>query len=191
MKQPKPHRQPQARKQPKPPKPQHGHKGGGGSPGAQAHHQRAAARQQQRRAAKKPAGRTPKASRKPRQLALGAAVACCSVEALAASARLAGWPVGDDDVLALYRAVAADDEAGVSILAALTGAAEHGLAGVRPVSFGRTLALAPGVLLGVELPGAHTVTFAPDGCWLSWGEHYDPSDWPDAVIEEAWAVTWP
>src|SRR6185312_13645765 len=38
-----------------------------------------------------------------RQLALGDGVACCAAEALAASLRLAGWPVTDDDVLALYR----------------------------------------------------------------------------------------
>lgn len=46
------------------------------------------------------------------------------------------------------------------------------------------------VILGTELPGPHAVTVAPDGCWVSWGEHYDPADFPDAVVEEAWSVRW-
>lgn len=46
------------------------------------------------------------------------------------------------------------------------------------------------VILGLELPGAHAVTVGSDGRWLSWGGCYDPADWPDAVIEEAWAVAW-
>jgi len=46
-----------------------------------------------------------------------------------------------------------------------------------------------GLILGVDLPGAHTVYATPDG-WWSWGELHDPARWPDAVIEEAWAVTW-
>ena len=48
---------------------------------------------------------------------------------------------------------------------------------------------AASVILGVELPGPHTVLATPDG-WWSWGELYDPAGWPDAVIEEAWAVSW-
>ncbi len=43
----------------------------------------------------------PKPAPKTRQLALGSAVACCSAEALAASLRLAGWPVTDADTYAL------------------------------------------------------------------------------------------
>lgn len=26
--------------------------------------------------------------------------------------------------------------------------------------------------------------------WLTWGRWHDPACFPDAVIEEAWAVTW-
>jgi len=45
------------------------------------------------------------------------------------------------------------------------------------------------LILGVDLPGPHAVTVAPDGCWVSWGRHYDPADFPGAVVEEAWAVS--
>lgn len=59
-------------------------------------------------------------------------VSCCTAEAVAASARLAGLDVGADDVLALYWRTAADPDAGASILATLKAAAEYGLAGNRP-----------------------------------------------------------
>jgi hypothetical protein len=70
-----------------------------------------------------------------RGLALGEAVPCCSAEALAASLRLAGWPVGEADVLALHEAAGGSRDAGVSIEAALETAARVGLAGCRPRSF--------------------------------------------------------
>ena len=170
---------------------------------------------------------------KKRGLALGEAVACCAAEAVAASARLAGWPVGDADVLALYELTADSPDAGASILATLDAAYVFGLAGVRPVSFraecgggalggcreGRGLLVeeAQGcidprfddlghhllpqrplvdihagqpLILGLDLPGPHTV-LADLGYWWSWGELYDPAGWPDAVVEEAWSVTWP
>ena len=47
-----------------------------------------------------------------------------------------------------------------------------------------------GFILGVDLPGPHTVLATPDG-WWSWGEPWCPwCDFPDAVIEEAWVVSW-
>ena len=48
----------------------------------------------------------------------------------------------------------------------------------------------PGLILGADLPGPHAVLTVPGG-WWSWGELYDPADFPDAVIGEAWEVTWP
>lgn len=66
-----------------------------------------------------------------RKLSVGD-VACCSAEALAASLRLLGVPVGDEDVLALYWRTAADADAGASISATLEAAQRFGLAGVRP-----------------------------------------------------------
>ena len=49
---------------------------------------------------------------------------------------------------------------------------------------------APGLVLGVDLPGPHAVLTVPGG-WWSWGDLYDPADFPDAVIEEGWEITWP
>ena len=193
------------------------------------------------------------AAAKARSLSLGEGVACCSAEALAASLRLAGGVVSDDDVLELHWLAGGDEDTGVSILAALEAAVEFGLAGFRPRYFeqgqkraseyGRQssrfldvkaplalLDLGDGLLLpvpeaecshalgddgltdleapafgadvaaddflvnhnltlGVELPGPHAV-LAEAGRWWSWGKRYDPLTWPDAVIEEAWAVTW-
>jgi len=122
-------------------------------------------------------------------------VACCAAEALAASLRLAGGAVSDSDVLALFWLAGGDADEGVPIAAALEAVSEFGLAGVRPLKFspadleevpdGRRL------ILGLDLPGPHAVCAGPDGAWWSWGEPYDPAGFPDAVIEEAWAVTWP
>lgn len=119
------------------------------------------------------------------------AYGCCTVDALAASLRLAGWPVGDADVLALYELAADGPDSGTSIWAALDGAYKHGLAGVRPLGYDLADPEEPGVLLlGVDLPGAHTVCAEPAG-WWSWGELWQPAAFPDAVIEEAWRVVWP
>lgn len=46
-----------------------------------------------------------------------------------------------------------------------------------------------GLILGVDLPGPHAV-LALDGDWVTWGERRSPAGFPDAVIDEAWAVTW-
>jgi hypothetical protein len=134
---------------------------------------------------------------KKRTLALGDGVGCCSAEALAASLRLAGAAVSDDDVLALHWRAGGGVDTGVSILAALEAASVWGLAGVRPVSFAPVICsnrpeptdLAAGIVLGLELPGPHAVLAEPDR-WWSWGEPYDPASWPDAIIEEAWEVIW-
>lgn len=139
------------------------------------------------------------AQAKARGLALDG-VACCGAEALAASLRLAGVSVSAGDVLGLHRAAGAGDEAGAPIAVLLEAAAEYGLAGYRPGLCG---AADPGqvacaglaipdhhsVILGVDLPGPHAV-LATAGGWWSWGELWCPCEWPDAVIEEAWAVTW-
>lgn len=49
------------------------------------------------------------------------------------------------------------------------------------------------LILGLELPWGepHAVTYNPaDGTWWSWGQPMSPADFPGAVIEEAWQVTW-
>ena len=128
-------------------------------------------------------------------LALGDGVACCAAEALAASLRLQGVRVSDEDVMALYWHTAGDPDAGASIQATLEAAWRFGLGGVRPAWYmeaatGELLYAgnAP-LILGLELPGPHAV-LADNGGWWSWGELHDPAEWPDAVVESAWAVTW-
>lgn len=117
-------------------------------------------------------------------------VSCCSAEALAASLRVLGQPVSNADVLALYQRTADSPDAGASIVATLDAAYRWGLAGVRPVSFTPVAVDDPlAVLLGLDLPeGPHAVAAGDDGVW-SWGGLYELTT--DAVIEEAWAVTWP
>lgn len=125
-----------------------------------------------------------------RTLALGDGTGCCAAEALAASLRLAGRNVSDGDVLALYWHTASHPDEGASILATLEAACRFGLGGIRPVSFGSCDLTATGpLILGVDLPGPHTV-LADAGRWWSWGDPYDPAAFPDAVAEEAWAVSW-
>lgn len=129
---------------------------------------------------------------KARGLAIGDALPVCTFEALAASLRLAGQRVHEDDVGQLWTLAGARE---VSIEAALLAATEYGLAGVRLVSYreitpGTAFPLREGRLhcsiLGVDLPGPHAVAAVPGG-WLSWGSLYSP--WTTAV-SEAWAVSW-
>ena len=128
---------------------------------------------------------------KARAVSLGD-VGCCTADALAWSLRLAGWPVGEPDVLALYKLTADSPDAGAPILGTLDAAYVFGLGGIRPVSFEAVTDLDDPrpLLLGVDLPGRHTV-LSSGGSWISWGLWYPPGSFPDAVIEEAWAVTWP
>lgn len=161
-------------------------------------------------------GKGPAAPKKarPRKLTPGA-VACCSAEAVAAAARLAGWEVTDEDVLDLYARCADGPSSGFTIAAALSqGWRFGGVWDFTPLDALDEIALplveqgqfaaqehlvreadhvvggdGHVLILGVGLPGPHAVTVAPDGCWVSWGQHYDPAEFPDAVIEEAWAVS--
>ena len=127
-------------------------------------------------------------------------VACCVSEALAASLRLTGAPVSDADVLALHRAAGASDGRGAPVWAVLEAASAFGLGGFRlgqafqpdlvPDVFLADRVPVHGLILGLELPGPHTVLATPEG-WWSWGELYCPwCDFPDAVVDEAWAVSW-
>ena len=139
-----------------------------------------------------------------RGLATGAEVASCAAEALAASLRLPGLSVSSADVLALHRAAGADDETGVPVLALLEAASEHGLAGVRPVSYSPVIEfldsgyrpdapmlarteLAAGDVAGERLASARPVSLilgvelpgahavlATPEGWWSWGELWCP-----------------
>jgi hypothetical protein len=136
----------------------------------------------------------------------------CSARAVAESLRLAlGVRLADGDVLSLHRAAGGDQDAGTTILDTLSAAGECQVFPLAPrwradhhgpaEGFSRTDLLeppfvpAPGdlsVILGLDLPYGepHAVTAGPDGTWWSWGEPHDPEDFPGAVIDEAWAVTW-
>lgn len=140
--------------------------------------------------------RPPKKPKK-RKLSIGD-VSCCSAEALAASLRLQGVPVGDEDVLALYWHTASDPDAGAFISDTLEAAAEYGLAGWRPrhievfrpeLQYDPALLKSP-FILGATLPGGTHALAADAGAWWSWGEPYCPCSFPRAVIEEAWSVRW-
>jgi hypothetical protein len=120
-------------------------------------------------------------------------VHCCIAEALASSARMAGWPVGDEDILALYFSVTDDPEFWPAIPTMLEAASRVGLAGVRPVSWDRIpdMAFQPGDIQGIELLDGdrHAVTLTRDGQW-SWGMHMSIADLP-GFAEETWNVRWP
>ncbi len=143
------------------------------------------------------ARRTAKQVRAAHLRALGC-VASCSAEAVGMSLRLAGWPVTGQDVLALYRHTADSPDTGASIWRTLEAAMAFGLAGVRPATF-QLLGPEVGIelphsnsacILGLDLPeGPHAVTLDASGAVWSWGALHEMT--PEAVVEEAWAVTWP
>ena len=152
----------------------------------------AAAKKAKKAKTKVTAKAKPATHAKAKALAVGDAFAVCTIEALAASLRLQGLPVDDADVLALFRVAGGDDDRGMPVRAALEAAGEHGLAGIRLARFEPAdleVESDSTLILGVELPGQHTVLATADG-WWSWGWLWDPSEFRDAVIDEAWAVTW-
>ncbi|HEX7163337.1 MAG TPA: hypothetical protein VF223_19130 [Trebonia sp.] len=145
--------------------------------------------------AKAPRPRKTKAQHhKKRGLAVTDGVACCAAEALAASLRLAGRTVSDEDVLELHWRTASGPEGRASILATLKAASWHGLAGVRP-SYRpwdeKRDSVSGHLIIGVQLPGGpHTLTVDPSGQVWSWGELHDLAGLGAGPVEEAWAVTW-
>src|SRR5258706_7882117 len=138
---------------------------------------------------------------------------CCAAEAAGVLLGLS-----DAGVLALYEATPRDPDGYATIADTLCAAAQYGLAGHRPVfeevmpldaaelcttgsrrrsdylqlrgSYGRRAVVTglSGVILGVALPEPHAMAVTPDGTWWSWGEPFDPCDWPELVVEEAWAL---
>ena len=119
-----------------------------------------------------------KAAAKPRSLSPGD-VGCCAAEAVAAYLRLSGVPFSDADMLGLFQRAGAHPDKGVLL---------------EDVLFASGLPFTPAdpdepgdLILGIDLPGSHAVLATADG-WWSWGELHCPCEFPDAVIEEAWAV---
>lgn len=128
----------------------------------------------------------------PRGLAVGDWLPVCSLEAVAMSLRLAGQPVGDDEVAWLWelagRRWLSIPEAFAAAVAEFgtTGAEVYPLPKARACSY--VVSPRPSMLiLGVDWPGPHAVLATPDG-WWSWGKLWEP--WTTAV-SEAWEVTWP
>lgn len=116
------------------------------------------------------------------------ALPLCAPVALAESLRIAGKPVDDDDVLALYH-MAGSPEEGMSVLEAFVAAQWFGLAGAYP-TFRPTRTFADGVVVGLTISaGPHTVT-CYDGGIRTWGAWRPISDKFDDRVEEAWEVSW-
>jgi hypothetical protein len=120
-------------------------------------------------------------------------VGCCGAEALAASLRLDGVSVTDEDMLGLFWRAGGHPDKGVPILTLLEAASESGLAGFRPsfepADLGEVNDGGRSLILAAELPGPHAVVATDEG-WWSWGGLWCPCEFPDAVVESAWAVTW-
>ena len=122
-----------------------------------------------------------KAAANPRSLSPGD-VGCCTAEAVAAYLRLQGVPFSDAEMLSLFRRAAAHPDRGIPVAEMLDASG---------LLFTPADPDMPGdLILGVDLPGPHAVLATADG-WWSWGELWCPCEFPDAVIEEAWAVSAP
>lgn len=116
-------------------------------------------------------------------------VACCAVQALAASLRMTGRAVSDADVLDLYWRVTDDPDAGMTLEAAFGAAAGYGLAGIRLLGASPARRLGDGVVLGVDLTQRHALTLDGHGVW-TWGQWRPASCGLLAAADEAWALEW-
>jgi hypothetical protein len=117
-------------------------------------------------------------------------IACCAAEALAASLRLTGRAVSGEDVLNLYWHTASHEDAGARLWDTIEAAAEHGLAGVRPLDARPASALETGVVIGMDLAERHALTVDGHGVW-TWGEWRPAPCGLLAGADEAWVITWP
>ena len=121
-------------------------------------------------------------------LPLGEAVPCCSAEALAASLRLAGWPVSDADTYRLHVLAGGAENSPVAIQAALEAATRAGLAGIRLLRYWAASPASLEVVLGLTEPD-HAVLATPEG-WWSWGFLLGHGFMPYTEIDEAWELRW-
>ena len=129
----------------------------------------------------------PKKTPVKRKWSPGVDVDCCTAQALGTLLGLS-----DADVLALYWQTADDPDAGATIADTLRAATGH-VSTLRSEELalrGSYLVRGRPLILGVSLREPHAIAVTPDGTWWSWGEPFDPCDWPDLLIEEAWAVQW-
>ena len=114
---------------------------------------------------------------------------CRAVEALAASLRLTGRQVTDEDVLALYWRITGDPDAGATIEQAIEAAAHFTLGGARLLDARPARALTDGVVFGVELAERHALAVDGHGVW-SWGEWRPASCGLLSASDEAWELAW-
>lgn len=119
----------------------------------------------------------------------GLDVASCAAEALAASLRLTGRTVTEQDILDLYWLTAPDEDAGATILATIEAAAVHGLAGVQLRDARPATVLGTGVILGLDLEERHAMVVDGHGVW-TWSEWQPASCRLLTGVDEAWEVTW-
>lgn len=116
-------------------------------------------------------------------------VAGCALEAVAASARMAGYLVADSDVLEAYWRVTDDPDSGMTIEAALETAARSGLGGACLLDARPARRLGDGVVFGVELEQRHAMAFDGHGVW-TWGRWQPASCALLDGIDEAWELMW-
>lgn len=95
--------------------------------------------------------------------------------------KLQTFQVGQLDVLQDVAVALLDDDP-PEVTVSLHG--HGGDVGRRDPSF----VLVHGLILGVALPQPHAIAVTPDGRWWSWGEPFNPGDWPELAVDEAWAV---
>jgi hypothetical protein len=134
-------------------------------------------------------GRTAK-----RALALNNDLGCCVAEAVSASIRLSGFPAIDENILNLFWRAGGDPDSGIAIPDMLMTTSESELVSCQlgkliPLDPDATDPMISNIILGLNLPSPHAVFATPDG-WWSWGSLFSPYDFPDAVIEEAWEISW-
>jgi hypothetical protein len=139
-------------------------------------------------AAKKPGAKKPTAHKKAVKWTPGG-VACCGVEALAASARLAGHDVTPAAVLDLYEALTDGDDAGMPLEDALRGVLEHGIGRARLTAYRPATVARPGVVAGLDLDERHAVTLGRGGVW-SWGDLWSVPAAFYRRVDEAWELIW-
>ena len=105
-----------------------------------------------------------------------------------------GWDSCVADALGcgpeVFLAAGGDPDGGAWIEALLEEMAGQGLiVGYAAADLGGITNICNPLVLGVDLPGPHAVYATADG-WWSWGQLWQPSGFPDVIIEEAWTVNW-
>lgn len=123
--------------------------------------------------------------------ALSSDLGCCVAEAVSTSLRLSGFPVTEQDIISLFWQAGGDQDEGVTIPDMIMTVSESGIVScqLEKLDLDAIDLETSDVILGLNLPSPHAVLATPDG-WWSWGGLFSPCEFPDAIIEEAWSVSW-